>query len=262
MSSLLRDRPRLGSLKEELRSRREELEQTQENYLKSLGVDDKHARLFEIAREIVRGKGLRKDAIYFAAYKSVPLHKEIGRRLGLTLDEVNYLFPWEIPALLKKGEKVSPDEMKARHKRYLVLSENNVAKILVGDVADTFFNSMGIAVTSVDKGIRELKGQCASPGQGRGIVCIVNSPEDLPKMNAGDVLVSHATDPSLVVGMKKASAIVTDMGGIACHAAIVSRELGIPCLVGTKTVTKSFRDGDLVEVDATHGVIRRIVAGE
>ena len=81
-------------------------------------------------------------------------------------------------------------------------------------------------------------------------------------MNAGDVLVSHATDPSLVVGMKKASAIVTDMGGIACHAAIVSRELGIPCLVGTKTVTKSFRDGDLVEVDATHGVIRRIVAGE
>jgi len=58
--------------------------------------------------------------------------------------------------------------------------------------------------------------------------------------------------------MKKAGAIVTDEGGITCHAAIVSRELGIPCVVGTKIVTKVFKDGDLVEVDANKGLVKKV----
>jgi len=64
------------------------------------------------------------------------------------------------------------------------------------------------------------------------------------------------TRPEHIVAMKKAKAIVTNEGGITCHAAIVSRELGIPCIIGTKIATKVLKDGDLVEVDAGQGIVK------
>jgi pyruvate,water dikinase len=65
------------------------------------------------------------------------------------------------------------------------------------------------------------------------------------------------TNPEIVIAMKKASAIVTDFGGLTCHAAIVSRELGIPCVVGTRVATKVLRDGDSVSVNATLGEVTK-----
>ncbi|MEW6408479.1 MAG: PEP-utilizing enzyme [Patescibacteria group bacterium] len=80
----------------------------------------------------------------------------------------------------------------------------------------------------------------------------------MAKMRKGDILVSIATDPDIVPAMKKASAIVTEQGGVTSHAAIVSREMRIPCVIGTKIATKVLRDGDLVEVDATKGLVRKL----
>ncbi len=82
--------------------------------------------------------------------------------------------------------------------------------------------------------------------------------EDMAKLQQGDVLVSVATNPALLPAMKKASAIVTNMGGLTCHAAIVSRELGIPCVIGTKIATKWLKDGDKIEVDANTGIVRKV----
>ncbi|MEW5954924.1 MAG: PEP-utilizing enzyme [Candidatus Micrarchaeota archaeon] len=262
LAGLLKDRPNLAYLRNELRVRSDLLAEKQEALLKEFGVDEKHARLLEIAREIVWGRGFRKDSLYFAFYKLHSFHAEVGRRLGLTRERANYLYPWEIPSLLKQGKKVAAHEMDARHALHVLFIEDEREQVYVGDAAREFMKTLPVEAEKAVEQVRELKGLCASPGQGRGAVCVVNSPSDLTKMRDGNILVSHATDPSLVTGMKKASAIVTDMGGIACHAAIVSRELGIPCLVGTRTATKSFKDGDLVHVDATHGVIRRISAGE
>jgi len=262
LASLLKDRPNLVSLKTELRKRVDALEEKQEGLIREFGVDEKHARLLEIAREIVFGRGFRKDALYFAFYKLQAFHAELSRRLGLSQDQLHYLYPWEVSPLLREGRTVSPREMDARHAHHALYVEDGRERLYVGDEAAEFMRSLPVESEVVEEGVRELKGICASPGQGRGPVCLVNSPSDLTKMKEGSILLSHATDPSLVTGMKKASAIVTDMGGIACHAAIVSRELGVPCLVGTRTATKSFKDGDLVHVDATHGVIRRISVGE
>lgn len=78
------------------------------------------------------------------------------------------------------------------------------------------------------------------------------------KMKEGNILVAMATNPTFVPVMRKAGAIVTDMGGLTCHAAIVSREWGIPCVVGTKIATKVLKDGDLVEVDANKGIVKII----
>ncbi len=74
----------------------------------------------------------------------------------------------------------------------------------------------------------------------------------------GDILLSQATSPDLLPAMKKAAAIVTEQGGITSHAAIVSRELGIPCVIGTKIATKVLKDGDLVEVDANRGIVKKL----
>ncbi len=100
-----------------------------------------------------------------------------------------------------------------------------------------------------------LKGLPASRGIVAGKVKIVLSPEELDKVEFGDILVTTMTNPDFVPAMRKAAAIVTDEGGMTSHAAIVSREMGIPCIVGTGEATKVLKDGMLVTVDAVKGVV-------
>ncbi|WP_423792920.1 phosphoenolpyruvate synthase [Methanocaldococcus indicus] len=107
----------------------------------------------------------------------------------------------------------------------------------------------------VDEGKIILKGIGASPGIASGKVKIVMDIKDIDKVEDGDVLVAPMTTPDMVPAMKKASAIVTDEGGLTCHAAIVSRELGIPCVVGTKKATKVLREGQIVTVDGEKGLV-------
>lgn len=106
----------------------------------------------------------------------------------------------------------------------------------------------------------ELRGVVASPGKAEGIVRIYafGIAHTFENMKKGDVLVASTTGPEFMVAIQKAGAIVTDEGGLMSHAAVVSRELKIPCIVGTKTATETFKDGDVVEVDAEKGVVRII----
>ncbi len=100
-----------------------------------------------------------------------------------------------------------------------------------------------------------LTGSAASPGIGTGPVKILKSPKEIDKIKKGDVLVSPMTSPDYVPAMKKASAIITDEGGQTSHAAIVSRELGVPCVVGTKEATKKLKEGEIVTVNGETGQI-------
>ena len=104
----------------------------------------------------------------------------------------------------------------------------------------------------------QLKGLSASPGQARGKVKVVMNREQLNKITLGDILVSPMTTPAYMPAMTKAAAFVTDEGGIICHAAIISREMKKPCIVGTKNATKILRDDDLVELDANNGIVKII----
>ncbi len=92
------------------------------------------------------------------------------------------------------------------------------------------------------------------PGTVQGKVKILLDPM-LP-FEEGSILVAPLTSPEYIFAMRKALAIITDTGGIGSHAAITSRELNIPCIVGTKIATKVLKDGDRVEVDANNGTIR------
>jgi pyruvate, water dikinase len=100
-----------------------------------------------------------------------------------------------------------------------------------------------------------VSGTGASPGAGAGTVKIVKSMEDLSKIKNGDILVTEMTNPDMVVSMQKAAGIVTDEGGLTSHAAIVSREMGIPAIVGTGDATEKLRDGQVVTVDGNSGKV-------
>lgn len=100
-----------------------------------------------------------------------------------------------------------------------------------------------------------LSGSAASPGIGAGPVKILKSPKEIGKVEKGDVLVAPMTSPDYVPAMKKAAAIVTDQGGQTSHAAIVSRELGIPCVVGTEEATTKLKEGTVVTVNGESGQI-------
>lgn len=100
-----------------------------------------------------------------------------------------------------------------------------------------------------------VRGLSASPGLGSGTVKKIKDVTEIARIEAGDVLVTVMTNPDMVPAMRKASAVVTDEGGRTCHAAIVSRELGIPCIVGAKVATEVLAEGSKVTVDATCGVV-------
>lgn len=99
------------------------------------------------------------------------------------------------------------------------------------------------------------KGLAASPGIGRGNVKLIEDLNNINQVEDGDILVTGMTNPDMVPAMRKCGAVVTDEGGRTCHAAIVSRELGIPCIVGAKNATKTLKDGQFVTVDSTRGVV-------
>lgn len=106
-----------------------------------------------------------------------------------------------------------------------------------------------------------LTGLAASPGIGSGKVKIVKSMADLDKIRKGDILVTEMTNPDMVVTMQKSDGIVTDEGGATSHAAIVSREMGIPCVVGTKNATKILQDGQVITVDGGSGRVYEGIVG-
>ncbi len=100
-----------------------------------------------------------------------------------------------------------------------------------------------------------VRGLAASPGIAAGKVVLIKDLNEIGRIGDGDIMVTGMTNPDMVPAMRKAAAVVTDEGGRTCHAAIVSRELGIPCVVGAKTATSVLKDGMVVTVDATRGVV-------
>ena len=121
-------------------------------------------------------------------------------------------------------------------------------------IASQFFGA-----SDINEGI--LHGQIASTGDSfyfRGTAKVVLSIAEIDNVKEGDILVTTMTSPDYVIGMKKAGAIVTEVGGMLSHAAIVARELRKPCIVGTEIATKVIHDGDIVELHCGKGTVRII----
>ncbi len=133
--------------------------------------------------------------------------------------------------------------------------EKNKIYILQSRPITTINNGKKPAAEAAVKGKILVTGLGASPGVATGIVRLITAGKDLGKIKQGDIMVTKMTMPDMVPGMKRAGAIVTDEGGMACHAAIVSRELGCPAVVGTKKATSVLQDGMEVTVDGSKGMV-------
>ncbi|MBI4427165.1 MAG: hypothetical protein HY569_01630 [Candidatus Magasanikbacteria bacterium] len=193
----------------------------------------------------------RKECMTQAIHYLDFLMAEIGRRFNLPLYDLRYIRASELDQLPNIAE-----ELRSRRERslYVVLPGGKEA-LFIGDEAENLFKTLEKTDAENKSSVEILRGNCASPGKVTGIVKICRGEVELGKVNDGDILVACMTQPEFLPAVKKAKAIITDEGGITCHAAIVSRELGIPCVIGTKIATKVLKDGDEVEVDANHGVV-------
>lgn len=217
-------------------------------------------------------KGLRlllqflKENVFLRDYRDMIREKlnlqlrkfyyEIGKRLGLNLSQVAILTNVEIIQCLKKGKKFPSRIIKQREKFYLLIQKGNKVKIYSGKTA--LFKAKQELKKEKLASTDEIKGIIGSSGKARGKVKIVYTNRDLRKVKNGDILVAPMTRQDFIIAIRKAKALVTDEGSVTAHAAIISRELKIPCLVGTKIATKVLKDGDLVEVDAKAGVVKKI----
>jgi phosphoenolpyruvate synthase/pyruvate phosphate dikinase len=180
------------------------------------------------------------------------IFQEVSTRLGLTLTETLFLNEKEIPGLLNKGLKISKDTIQSRINNSAYFYRRGEVQIITA--GETLQKVDEILAKKED--VREIKGLGVSSGLAIGKVFIILSNNDFSKFEDGGILVTSATRPDFVPVMKKAKAIVADEGGILSHAAIVSRELKKPCIVGTGDGTHALKDGDLVEVDADKGIIK------
>ncbi len=99
------------------------------------------------------------------------------------------------------------------------------------------------------------KGRPASPGVAKGIVKIVIEVNHLDKVKEGDVLCVLNSNPTWTIGMLKSKALISEIGGVVCHAAVVARELGIPCVVAVPNITTILKDGQMIKVDGGKGII-------
>ncbi|USN54066.1 MAG: hypothetical protein H6760_04235 [Candidatus Nomurabacteria bacterium] len=234
------------------------LKQKQARLKKSLHLQGNIWQLIRMGQEIVYIKEFRKGALYHGMYCYEPFFREIAQRHKLTLETVRALNSWEIEDLLQGKSIPTMKELLARTRETVAYCDKKQYIVLTGQKAKKFMKEIPKEDTLITTEASELTGSCASPGAASGTVKIIEVPADIPKMKKGDILVSETTYPSLVPAMKLAAAIVTNAGGLTSHAAIVSRELGVPCVVGTKVANKILKDGDKVEVDATKGLVRKL----
>ena len=243
--------------KRKIEEQKSALAQKQREIEKQMELSEKQSQLFAVAREIVFTKGFRKDAMFFYYSKFIEILKEIAKRKYLSLNQIRFIYPDEMSSLLVGEFDVSRLNKRPILSLYLSVGDGDEDIFLEGEKARESIESLNLQELDL-KNVDELGGDCACAGQASGVVKIINRTDDMSKMNEGDILVSVATTPELVPAIKKASAIVTDVGGITCHAAIISRELGIPCVTGTKFATKVLKDGDFVEVDANKGAVKKL----
>ncbi|MBF8250279.1 MAG: PEP-utilizers protein [Candidatus Levybacteria bacterium] len=220
----------------------------------SLELKTAAKRLVQLLKNFAIYQDERKRNILIYLHYLEILLGEIGKRSNLSLKMMRETFPHEIKEIL--DGKITENFIEKRRKNCFVVWEERAENptILV-DEETRQWEKIFISKTNNS---RIIKGNCASKGKAIGKVRVLLNASENDKLQEGEVLVTFMTSPDFMSAVRRCSAIVTNSGGITSHAAIISRELGIPCVVGTKNATEILKTGDLVEVDADKGIVRLI----
>src|SRR3989344_5572663 len=227
------------------------------NYIDDLNIRSDDLSYLKMAKRFVYIKDARDDFRRYGVFLASALFREIAKRIGIKREELSYLKSQEVIECLDGRISVPKKIIHSRKKGFvLYLNESNKLTCIHGDNISKILKSFNLFHN--DENIKEIIGMVASKGKVTGNVVIIKGIKDLSKVKQGDILVAITTHPDYVSAMKKAGAIITDEGGITSHAAIVSREFGLPCIVGTKQATKLLKDGDRIFVDAIIGKIKKL----
>lgn len=183
---------------------------------------------------------------------------ELARRTGINKNLLHWSTPYEYYDILRSNFDIN--QLRDRKSRMTLILDNGKTKLLTG--RDSVNAEKKIIGKKQDTNISEFEGMRSQGGKVTGKVVKILDPRRSSHFKTGDILVTTMTSPDFVILMKKASAIITDEGGLTSHAAVVSRELGVPCVIATKIATEVLNDGDLVEVNANHGLVKIIKKGK
>ncbi len=193
--------------------------------------------------------------------------KAAQEKYKLTNDQLASYFYDEVVSLVKEGKLVDSEILDQRQKGFLKIHKGTTVDSYIAEKAHNEIKDLLEFRLSEINSTKEVRGTVASwPDKGtekisaRAFVLTTafDIEEELRKFKPGDILVATQTHPNLVPQMKSAVAVVTDEGGITCHAAIVSRELRKPCIIGTKLSTKIFKTGDMLDLDLKLGTVKKV----
>ncbi len=206
---------------------------------------------------------MRIDGFMPLAYANdKPIVEALARTYKLGSPEFRYITYDELLSLRSKNPQLNAAELKRRfkEKHFLLIVNNGKYEMLFGKSADMAFAKLVPEANYYT--VEELSGSTAMGGRVKGMAVVFNWGDNLQdaldKLPKDAILVAGQTRPQLMPLIRASKGIITDEGGVMSHAAIVARELEMPCIVGTKVATKVLRTGDLIELDADNGVIKVI----
>ena len=228
------------------------LKQQKEKISKELTFDQEMKYFLEVFEKYALFHDHRKEIQMKSTVSMNRMVQEVATRQKIKYEDLLWSWPAEIQKLILTNKIDLTIIEKRKEAFFYLISEDNIEQ-LTGEIA---IRRKKEELGSERENIANFQGLTASIGKVTGIAKVCYSPEEaVQNISAGNILVTSMTTPEFVPSMKKAAAIVTNEGGITCHAAIVSRELKIPCIVGTGIATKTIYSGDLIEVNANHGVV-------
>ena len=237
-----------GIFLEQKRRQMQEFSRKQELALRKLdaGTDAKFSALRDCISLMDRKREIYTKSHYHLQF----LMREIVHRLHISYQDVHYLIPKEVHDCLA-GKRC---DRRILRQRFL-----SSAYLTDGQSIEYLAPSQESFVRKIIKGNSEgkmLRGKCAYPGRKKGNVCIILAHEDFHLMKEGDILVTPFTTPDFLPVMRKAAGILTEYGGITSHAAIIARELHIPCIVGIPQLMDRVSSQKVVEMDAAEGIVK------
>ncbi|MBU2476611.1 hypothetical protein KKG83_04015 [Candidatus Micrarchaeota archaeon] len=254
VKEILNSEKSVSEQKKEFESEFEEIKEQQKELEKIYHVNHEFKNRFKLARDCMFIKEYRKQVLFKVFYSLEKIQKELAKRLGVSLLQLRQFLPEELYEMLEKNS-FDANEANSRSKLCVFVVDKGKTFVVSGKKAEKIFDKFMGKEEEFDK-VNEFKGNTAFAGKVIGKAKIVLSTSHLYKLEKGDILVSYSTNPLMVPAMKSIGGIVTDSGGVTCHAAIVSREFRIPCIINTKIATKALNDGDEIEVDAEKGIVR------
>ncbi|MCD4705838.1 hypothetical protein K8R61_02030 [bacterium] len=208
-------------------------------------------KILQILQDIIYFRNFQKETMNECQFLSLNYLSGLARFLNINIDDLLLLVPREIIDALEGKNKINLKKVRQRKVNFRIMLKNKKCSVYSGKIkVEKSQKSLG--------NFKKIRGQSAYKGKSEGLVRIIVKKDDFINFKKDEILVTSMTSVDFIDVIKKSKAIITDEGGVTCHAAILSREMKKPCIIGTKVATQILKDGDLVEVDANKGIVNII----